>query len=304
MNSANVKICALITVFGLILTFPSCNKTKDPGPAIAKFTIKQATYAEDHGAVNVEVTLSAKQAADVTLNYTWTSGVLSYLDGDFSIGTTTPITIPAGQTVGHIQLNIIDDTQIDLTDTITVTLSGTSTNAKLSTVATDLSFVLNITNNDFDPANTLQADLTWSTGTGLSINKANLDLFLQDSVPHSGTTINGIGKTYPGHSSIATSGFETVLVASDVTDQEYFFAVAYPRGSGVADFILNLNGFGHVNSFGTGSFTAADAGSNIAYFFGPFIKKGSTFAFGRAGALTPKYGKVFSYKVDNFVKPH
>ena len=170
-------------------------------------------------------------------------------------------------------------------------------NAKLSGTAADLGFALTITNNDSDPANTLQADLTWSTGTGTSIDNADLDLFLQYNVPVDGSgNPSGLGTTY--HSSQATTGFETVPVASTDTDQVYWFAVPYIAGAGAVDFTFTLNGFGWNNVSGTGHFSATDAGA-ASVFFGPFTKTGTTFPQGRTMFLVPK-GGIKSTLINNF----
>ena len=126
-------ICFILGLF-------SCQKNSDAGPSTAKFLASTATYAEDKGLVNIDITLSSAQAQDVTVQYTWSGAAGTYLDGDFKFGIPGSIVIKAGETTGSIQLQIIDDTQIDADDVVTLTLSGTSSNAKPSAVATENAF--------------------------------------------------------------------------------------------------------------------------------------------------------------------
>ena len=279
MKSTIAKICFLIGTFGLILSFSACNKTKDPGPAVVKFTIKQDTYTEAEGTANIEVALSRKLSKDVDIDFTWAGSSTTYLDGDFKIASGT-ITIVAGQLLGHIQVDIIDDAQLDDDDALTLTLTTVSTGAKLSTSSADLNFDLTITNNDNLPNNTLQADLTWDTGAGEDIDKVDLDLNLQQGV----VFVQGTGITNPGTTYIASqnsTGFESLLIIPSDPDSTYWFYIPYYAGSGAVDFTLTLNGFGWNNQSSSGSFTAADAVNGYA-FIGPFTKTGNTFPPGRS----------------------
>ncbi len=234
--------------------------------------------------MNIDVTLSSAQAQDVTVQYTWSGAAGTYLDGDFKFGTPGSIVIKAGETTGSIQLQIIDDTQIDADDVVTLTLSGTSSNAKPSAVATENAFALTITNNDVAPTDKLQVDLVWGTGT-TSIDVVNLDLFAQSGVTLSNNQISSQGSTYV--SSQATSGFETLFIDPAATDQDYYLVVAYASGTTAVNYTMTLNGLGYSNSTATNTFAAADTGT--ATFFGPFSKSGSTFTYTgtrQAGTLT------------------
>lgn len=278
MKSTNAKICILIAVFGLMMTFSACNKSKDPGPAIVKFTLKQDTYNEDEGTANIEVSISRKLSKDVVVDYTWSGSSTTYWNGDFSADPSGTVTIAAGQTFANIQVDIIDDTQIDENDEITLTLTSV-TNAKLSSTSADVNFDLTIQNNDNLFANTLQADLTWDTGVGQDINNVDLDLNLQQDVVFDGSNINNPGTTYLFSQN--STGFESLLVIASDPDQEYWFEIPYFDGSGAVDFTLTLNGFGWTNGTITRTLNAA----GDVYFVGPFIKNGNTFPQGRSISL-------------------
>ena len=268
------KVYLLFPFICFILSFSSCQKNSDAGPSTAKFPASTATYAEDKGLVNIDVTLSSAQAQDVTVQYTWSGAAGTYLDGDFKFGTPGSIVIKAGETTGSIQLQIIDDTQIDADDVVTLTLSGTSSNAKPSAVATENAFALTITNNDVAPTDKLQVDLVWGTGT-TSVDVVNLDLFAQSGVTLSNNQISSQGSTYV--SSQAASGFETVFIDPAATDQDYYLVVAYANGTTAVNYTVTLNGLGYSNSTATDTFAATDTGT--ATFFGPFSKSGSTFTY-------------------------
>jgi len=284
MKYLQTKIYCLASCICFTLALSSCQKSADPGQSTAKFSASTATYAEDKGLVNIDITLSSAQAQDVTVQYTWSGAAGTYLDGDFKFGTPGSIVIKAGETTGSIQLQIIDDTQIDADDVVTLTLSGTSSNAKPSAVATENAFALTITNNDVAPTDKLQVDLVWGTGTA-SVDVVNLDLFAQSGVTLSNNQISSQGSTYV--SSQATSGFETLFIDPAATDQDYYLVVAYTSGTTAVNYTMTLNGLGYSNSTATNTFAATDTGT--ATFFGPFSKSGSTFTYTgtrQAGSLT------------------
>lgn len=296
MKSVNVKIYVLMAAFGLMLSFSECNKSKDPGPSTVRFTLSQDTYNEDEGTAEIEVTLSGKQGKEVTIDFTWSGTATSYLNGDFSVASSS-ITIAPGQTIGHLVVDIIDDAQIDEDDELTFTLSGTTSNAKLGSSA-DVNFDLTIENNDVLPSNKLQADLTWDTGTGEDIDNVDLDLNLQQNVVLTGGVVTNPGTTY--NASQNNSGFETLLVNSGDPDQEYWFAIPYFQGTGAVDFTLTLNGFGWLNGQGQGSFASGDAGTGL-FFIGPFVKNGNDFPEGRSVSPGAHPGKLLTIKSSDFV---
>ena len=274
MKYFQVKLSCLVAFITFILALSSCQKNSDPGQSTTKFSASTASYAEDKGLLNISVTLNSSQAQDVTIQYTWSGAAGTYLDGDFKFVTPGSIVIKAGETTGTIQLQIIDDTQIDADDVVTLTLSGTSSNAKPSTVASENTFDLTITNNDVAPTGKLQVDLVWGTGT-TSVDAVNLDLYAQSGVTISNDQISSEGSTLV--SSRATAGFETFFIDPAAADEDYYLVVAYTSGSTAVNYTMTLNGLGYSNSTATETFASSDAG--MASFFGPFSKSGSTFTY-------------------------
>jgi Calx-beta domain len=295
-----VKLLLLPAGLFLISLLPSCKGNEPAAPAAVKFTDPTVTYAEDRGAINIGVSMAAAQSADVTVSYKLAQNPTTYLNGDFSISSTSPITIPAGQTSGNIQVQIIDDTQIDSTDVLTFTLTAATGNAAISKTTAETVFVLNITNNDEVPNNKLQVDLTWDEGPGTNINNVNLDLFLQDSVVITNNAITDVGKTYT--SSRNTTGFETLFLNATDTQQDYYVAVSYNTGSSTVNYNVAFNGFGWVpdsnnDNIYTDTFTPADV--QLATFIGAFTFDGSNFVLSGRQAVKPTQPgvKILHFKV-------
>ncbi len=92
------------------------------------FTTTSASGAESVSSKNVEVKLSAASSKDVTVSFA-TSGTASS-GTDYSISTSSPITIAAGNTTNNISLSITNDLLQEDNETVILTLSA-PTNATL-----------------------------------------------------------------------------------------------------------------------------------------------------------------------------
>jgi hypothetical protein len=318
----SIRISLIAAFLGALINFSSCKKD-NPAPVIptVKFTTAQASYGEDQGTIGVSVTLSAVQTSDVIVNYTWTSPDTSaFLGADFTFVTPGTMTIKAGQLTGSIGVNLIDDTQLDGDNNITLTLSATGSAASaLSATKTDLAFALTITDNDVLPANDLQADLYWYGSNPFANITANtLYLVLQQNVVYHDTTtsdgtfaIIGSGLTDQGtpynafvanNPGYNTNGFQTVLLnATNDPDQKYFIFVPYVKGTGEVNFTLVLNGMGHTNDFANGTFSAADAPTStqeLFFYFGPFTKANGLFPYTPRVSTLPENLKLTKAKVN------
>ena len=184
------------------------------------------TVSEDAGSVNVTVTLSTASATDVTIPFT-VSGTAT--DGsDFTI-TTSPITIAAGQTSASAVVTVIDDSEVEPTETVIVTLD-TPTGA---TLAGTTSQTISITDNDMDvvvPTVSISgADQTVSEDAGtvnvivtLSTASAS-DVSIPFTV--SGTATNGSDFTATTSPVVIAAGATSATVAVNVIDDD---AVAEP----------------------------------------------------------------------------
>jgi Calx-beta domain len=311
-----IRFGLLIAFVGALIGFSSCGSKKDPAPLpTVKFTNATATYAEDKGTGNVEVSISAKAAADVVVTYTWTSpDTTAFLGGDFKFTSAATVTIPAGATTANIPIQVIDDAQIDGDNKIELKLATTSVNSKLSTTAADLVFDLTITDNEEVQADRLQVDLIWWKDGAVfgDINVANLNLKLQQNVGYTRDPADqhviltgGADSGTPFASSLNTSGFETLYLNAADPVQKYFIRIDYYGGSGAINFVVVLNGMGRDFDYLGGQFDASSAPSGGSYHygaFGPFLNTDGIFDFtstriGTSGKTKSRVSRV--YQINN-----
>ncbi|MBI4239068.1 MAG: Ig-like domain-containing protein [Deltaproteobacteria bacterium] len=114
-------------------------------PTVA-FTATSASGAESTGSVSVQVTLSAASADAVTVAYAVTGGTATGSGTDFTLASGTA-TISAGSTTTTLALAIVDDAQVESSETVIVTLS----NPANATLGTNTSHTYTITDNDTPP---------------------------------------------------------------------------------------------------------------------------------------------------------
>ncbi len=282
------------------ILFVSCGSDKENGPATIKFTTAMATYAEDKGDINIEATLSAIQSEDVVVSFSWAgtskTDTAAFLGGDFNFLTPTSFTIKKGQTKGNLQIQIVDDTQIDVDDKLTFALTGATGGSTKLGSETETKFDLVITNNDNRPSNAMQTDLVWHTGANDNINDLNLDLYLQYNVSYTGSSITDKGVTLA--SSRNTSGFETLSLKSTDTDQKYFIVINFTKIPKSGSFYFTLNGLGYSNMVAFDKVATKDAG--YASFWGPFTKSGSNVSGRVAGSEEPKFYRIPKSQLNGF----
>lgn len=107
----------LITQF----SFPTPAPQPQPLPKM-QFSTTSSASAESAASVNVPVVLSASSREDVKVMYTATGTAIGGgVDYTLASG---EFTIPAGQTSGHLSLNLTDDQLDELDETVVLTLSG------------------------------------------------------------------------------------------------------------------------------------------------------------------------------------
>ncbi len=103
----------------------------DPIPSV-QFSTTSSSGSESIAAVSVTVTLSNPSSTSVTADFTvgGTATLSAPPKGDFTI-TFSPVTFAAGQTQQTIGITVYDDSSNEPDETIVLTLTGTSPNAKL-----------------------------------------------------------------------------------------------------------------------------------------------------------------------------
>ena len=262
----NVMKSYKLLLLGLTITTVSsfifsCKKSNDSPPALTISDTSQ-TVNESAGTASVTVNLSKTQSQNVKLNVQ-ISGT-AVLNGDYSVDSATSLTIPAGSTSAKVKFTIFNDGVVEGDKNIHVKFSSS---ANLTLTNTDATVI--IKDNDVSQAaNGLQTDLTWNAGS-----MVNLDLFLVDNVI---IVNNEISDFYIKRGSTNMTGFETVPINNNDSDQVYYLAVYYNTGSRAVTYTITSNGPGVSNATATDNFAAADVGT--AVFYGPITKVGSTYS--------------------------
>ncbi|RLD47041.1 MAG: hypothetical protein DRI86_01495 [Bacteroidetes bacterium] len=111
----------------------------DATPSI-QFTSTASSGNESVGTKNLQLSLSTVSGKDVSVSFSH-SGTATYVD-DYSILTSSPITISAGSTTKNIVLTINDDNTTENSETAIVTISG-PTNASLGASTSHTYTILN-----------------------------------------------------------------------------------------------------------------------------------------------------------------
>lgn len=140
------------------------------------------------GTLAFPVTLSASSASAVTVQFATANGTAS-AGSDYTAVSGT-LTIPAGQTGGTINVVTIDDTLVESSETLTVTLSAPS-GATLGT-ATGTGTIID---NDTAPANLAIGNASATEGGNLVF-----------TVTRTGNTASAVSVNYASASGTATSG--------------------------------------------------------------------------------------------------
>lgn len=151
-------------------------------------SIGSATVTEG-GTLAFPVTLSQTQATAVTVSYATSNGTAT-AGSDYTAASST-VTIPAGQTSAMISVVTIDDTAVESTETMTVTISSPTGGAVLGTA----SGTGTINDNDTPPANLAIGNASATEGGNLVF-----------TVTRSGTTTTAVSVNYASASGTATSG--------------------------------------------------------------------------------------------------
>ena len=161
---------------------------KVDGSRSSKPTLSVADAAATEGSnVSFTVTLSAADAADVTA--TWTASIETgdtAVAADLGATKTGTVTVSMGNTTGTFTVATVEDSTVEVNETFTVTLSGVSSNAQLSSTAATAQGTIN--NDDLA---TLSTDATLSglsLGTGVTLSPA----FASGTVTYTASVANSV----------------------------------------------------------------------------------------------------------------
>ena len=163
---------------------------KVDGSLSSKPTLSIADAAATEGSnVSFTVTLSAADAAVVTA--TWTASIETgdtAVAADLGATKTGTVTVSMGNTTGTFTVSTVEDSTVEVNETFTVTLSGVSSNAQLSSTAATAQGTIN--NDDLA---TLSTDATLSglsLGTGVTLSPA----FASGTVTYTASVANSVDK--------------------------------------------------------------------------------------------------------------
>ncbi len=191
----------------------------DDLPPAVDFTSATSSIAETGGTATIPVTLTAASGLTVTVNYAASGDAVNGLDYDLPNGS---LTFAPGTTSQNIVVDIIDDDIFELTEQVTITLSGSS-NATLGTANNP--HTLDIVDNDGPPY--LEFILASSS---VDEDAGTIDIGVRMSVESSSDiTIEYAatgGSAVAGTDYTAIPGGSTLLFPSGTTEQTFTVSIS------------------------------------------------------------------------------
>ena len=216
-------------------------------PVVPSLSIANVSKTEGNsGTSNLvfTVTLSQAAASAVTVNYA-TSDVSATAGTDYVAGSGT-VTIPAGSTKGTFNVVVNGDTTVETDETLTVTLSGASSNATIATATATGT----ITNDDVAPP-TATPTLSIANATLVEGNSGTSNMVF--TVTLSQATTSSVKFDYYTSGITATPGEDYVPLNTSLT---------IPAGSVSATFSVTVNGDTKFESDETFAVYLANPGRN------------------------------------------
>jgi hypothetical protein len=174
---------AIVVLLGVGLS--SCKDDEKPSKAKVSFASASKTVQESAGTIEVKVTLDRALSKDVIVTYDLAGTALEKAginQGDYQVnGDAGEITIAKGETIGVIKLDIINDLNFEVDETIDITLSDVnSTDAEIST---DDETVVTIQSDDPKPiASFTNPTLTVNEDDGIVEIQVQLDKIAAEDI--------------------------------------------------------------------------------------------------------------------------
>jgi hypothetical protein len=180
------------------------------------------------------VALGSALPRDLTFNYT-TSGGTATAGQDYTAASGTA-TIPAGQTSTTIDVTVTGDTQIELDETVGLTLSGFSLPTDQGTVIPGV-----ILTEDFPPGPAPQATMvTEASGTGTVQAWFAVDLSAARTVPFSCRVRTRSGTALAGSDFNALAPTDITFAAGETRQWVAITVTAAPEAEAVEQFFLDV----------------------------------------------------------------
>ncbi len=207
----------------------------DDAPPEVFFDADTATVAENAGALDVAVVLSAASSFEVSVGFSTTGGTAS--GGADYTETTGTLTIPAGETGGTISLVVLDDALNEPTEALSLQLAD-PVNAALGTPA---AATINISDDDSAPEISLVSAVATSDESAASVEltaelsavsgfEVSIDYATSDDSAVSGSDYTGVGGTLtiPAGQTSAAISVPIVDDTLDESDETFTLALADP----------------------------------------------------------------------------
>jgi hypothetical protein len=118
----------------------------DLPPTVSFAAGPTSSIAEAGTMVDLTVSLSTASGKDITVDFAVDGGSSATATDDFSIGTTSPLSFPAGTTTKTIRVNVVQDTVVEVGETVVLTLGPLDTT--IVTAGADITHALTITDDD------------------------------------------------------------------------------------------------------------------------------------------------------------
>jgi hypothetical protein len=244
------------------------------------FTSPSGT-AKEGDEVDITIDLGRKVTSGTTINYV-VSGT-AFLNGDYEIrnpgsvnSSTFVVQVRTGESKATLSIELIDDNHVEQeNESIHFLITGSS-DTDLNGSLKNNQYVLDIEDNDTPPTNGLQVDLSWNTGEGNSINTANFDLHLATNVElgNNGQLLEFELMSDP--KSTNATGFESITLSPDITDEVYYVIIKFVEGTSPADVYLHMS---QGSQYGTASGHVDTNYVGKSVYYGPISKNGNTFSF-------------------------
>ena len=113
-----------------------------------QFAQTNYSYIESAGTISIPITISTPNNANLTFGYTLSGSAT--LNADYSMITTSPVSVVATYTSSSIQLHIVDDNLIESTENIILSLSAINN----CTIGNNISCQISILDNDTTASST------------------------------------------------------------------------------------------------------------------------------------------------------
>ncbi|HMG91145.1 MAG TPA: hypothetical protein VK589_13860 [Chryseolinea sp.] len=236
---------------------------------------------EGDGIKSITIDLGRSVTSGTTISYLVSGSV--FLGGDYEIrnpgsvsSSTFVAQVKSGESKATLSIELIDDDHVEQeNESIYFQITGSS-DTDLNESLKNNQYVLEIEDNDTAPTNGLQVDLSWKTGEGKSISTANFDLYLAKNVE---LATNGQlleFELFDNPKSTNTTGFESIVLPQDITDEVYYVIINFVEGTSPADVFLHMSQ-GSQHGTASGHVNTDYIGKSVYY--GPISKNGNTFSF-------------------------